>query len=378
MTALSHQKIGVSLSDYRTMSREENEEISVPNPMSLLSLFPPVTNPLAAQTSTLSVQEVKTGQGTALINAAAEAPMAFPMVPQNMPIMPFTANNKLPTNNPTPNSIPEFLYQLTKMLTDDNSQYIEWANGRIEVYDPHKVEDEILRRYFRHSKFASFQRQLNYFGFRKLSGKGKMEPCSYVNDATTDDLQSLLQIKRKTTPAPSRGKKRERSANETPSPSFDGAGISIANPFFGDKQVNGKAEPNSKRPNCVNLSTPSVSNSTTSTQLVDETNIGGATNALSSASLGVPNFSLPQGCLSDNATNGNTSMQSLVVGSMEVPNPVVPKVGGVPVSLGMLSKNSSLVDLAMICSSEPTPINEVSSSSLDMPVADWDWQKILV
>mmetsp|Transcript_16758 Transcript_16758/g.40855 ORF Transcript_16758/g.40855 Transcript_16758/m.40855 type:complete len:402 (-) Transcript_16758:215-1420(-) len=98
----------------------------------------------------------------------------------------------------SPNAVPEFLYQLTKMLTDNNRDIIEWSTGKIEVHNPHKLQSHVLNRYFRHSKFASFQRQLNYFGFRKLAGKGKMAPCSYVNDATTNELRSLLHIKRKT------------------------------------------------------------------------------------------------------------------------------------------------------------------------------------
>ena len=28
------------------------------------------------------------------------------------------------------NSVPEFLYQLTKMLTDDHRDIIEWSNGK--------------------------------------------------------------------------------------------------------------------------------------------------------------------------------------------------------------------------------------------------------
>ncbi len=121
---------------------------------------------------------------------------------------------------PNNNTVPEFLYQLTKMLTDNNRDIIEWSNGeefdgtvsivdyfvlqpsdtsfrsgKIEVHNPHKLQTNVLNRYFRHSKFASFQRQLNYFGFRKLAGKGKMAPCSYVNDATTKELGSLLTIK---------------------------------------------------------------------------------------------------------------------------------------------------------------------------------------
>jgi HSF-type DNA-binding len=94
--------------------------------------------------------------------------------------------------------IAEFLYQLTKLLTDDNSEIIEWADGRIKVHHPERLEGEVLHKYFRHSKFASFQRQLNYFGFRKIAGKGKMSPCSYVNEAATSDIRSLLLIKRKT------------------------------------------------------------------------------------------------------------------------------------------------------------------------------------
>lgn len=94
--------------------------------------------------------------------------------------------------------VAEFLYQLTKMLTDDNSEIIEWVDGRIKVHHPERLEGEVLHKYFRHSKFASFQRQLNYFGFRKIAGKGKMSPCSYVNESATSDIRSLLLIKRKT------------------------------------------------------------------------------------------------------------------------------------------------------------------------------------
>eukprot|EP00980_Cylindrotheca_fusiformis_P028440 scaffold22599_cov139-Cylindrotheca_fusiformis.AAC.31 len=94
--------------------------------------------------------------------------------------------------------VAEFLYQLTKMLTDDNSEIIEWVDGRIKVHHPERLEAEVLHKYFRHSKFASFQRQLNYFGFRKIAGKGKMSPCSYVNENATSDIRSLLLIKRKT------------------------------------------------------------------------------------------------------------------------------------------------------------------------------------
>jgi len=103
-----------------------------------------------------------------------------------------------PSGDAPHHPIAEFLYQLTKMLQDDNDEIIEWTHGRIKVHYPERLETEVLHKYFRHSKFASFQRQLNYFGFRKIAGKGKMAPCSYVNEACTNDIKSLLHIKRKT------------------------------------------------------------------------------------------------------------------------------------------------------------------------------------
>lgn len=113
-------------------------------------------------------------------------------------------------------SVPEFLYQLTKMLTDDHRDIIEWSNAKIEVHNPHRLESEVLNKYFRHSKYASFQRQLNYFGFRKLAGKGKMAPCSYVNENATNDLRSLLRMKRKTSATTAKDAKEKKLPTAVP------------------------------------------------------------------------------------------------------------------------------------------------------------------
>ena len=94
--------------------------------------------------------------------------------------------------------MPEFLYHVTRMLQETgNSHLIEWDEGKIFVHDPTRLEAEVLGNYFRHSKYSSFQRQLNYFGFNKQSCKRRMSPCSYTNDRTTKDLSSLLSLKRK-------------------------------------------------------------------------------------------------------------------------------------------------------------------------------------
>ena len=36
------------------------------------------------------------------------------------------------------------------------------------MHDPKALGNDVLHKYFRHSKYSSFQRQLNYFGFRKV------------------------------------------------------------------------------------------------------------------------------------------------------------------------------------------------------------------
>jgi len=102
------------------------------------------------------------------------------------------------SNNVIPISfVADFLHRLLKMLRDGNEQFIEWSDGKLHIHDPTKLASEILPKYYRHSKYSSFQRQLNYFGFRKISGKGKMSACVYSNDGTTTDVFSILSLKRK-------------------------------------------------------------------------------------------------------------------------------------------------------------------------------------
>eukprot|EP00957_Ditylum_brightwellii_P137113 10454855-Ditylum_brightwellii.AAC.1 len=94
--------------------------------------------------------------------------------------------------------VPDFLFQLTLMLSESsNHQFIEWSHRLVVVHDPVNLEKKVLKKYFRHSKYSSFQRQMNYFGFRKNAGKGRMSPCTYENDSVTNNVSSLLSIKRK-------------------------------------------------------------------------------------------------------------------------------------------------------------------------------------
>ena len=99
-----------------------------------------------------------------------------------------------------------FLLKLREVLAREDPAVISWdGDGKITIGDPKRLGDEVLTRYFRHGNFSSFQRQLNYFGYYKVQGKGRLSACVYTNDALAaaeggpPDLpvDALLALKRK-------------------------------------------------------------------------------------------------------------------------------------------------------------------------------------
>jgi len=58
-----------------------------------------------------------------------------------------------------------FMRQLTRMF-EERSEDIMWDAGTIIIPDPARLE-KVLPRYYKTSKFSSFQRQLNNFGYHR-------------------------------------------------------------------------------------------------------------------------------------------------------------------------------------------------------------------
>ncbi|KAL7486077.1 hypothetical protein ACHAW6_011689 [Cyclotella cf. meneghiniana] len=131
--------------------------------------------------------------------------------------MPKGAAAKLNDDTLPTHPVPEFLCHVMRMVQDpllgdtiawvvptqnepeDNGGGIKGV-GKIVVYNPQRFQDFVLGKYYRHSKFSSFQRQMNYFGFKKRIHSGKkrkMSPCSFINERLGHDPQSLLLLKRK-------------------------------------------------------------------------------------------------------------------------------------------------------------------------------------
>ncbi|RLN43805.1 hypothetical protein BBO99_00004991 [Phytophthora kernoviae] len=97
---------------------------------------------------------------------------------------------------------PKFLLLLYEILRVEDSSVIRWSEDglAVQILDPMVVTEKILPKYFNHTNFHSFQRQLNYFGFRKWT-KSKTDICTFSHHYFRQDQPELLQvIKRKKAP----------------------------------------------------------------------------------------------------------------------------------------------------------------------------------
>ena len=55
------------------------------------------------------------------------------------------------------------------MVNSPNVDLVSWSNGdSFVIVDVEKFSRTVLPKYFKHSKFSSFVRQLNFYGFRKI------------------------------------------------------------------------------------------------------------------------------------------------------------------------------------------------------------------
>ena len=78
------------------------------------------------------------------------------------------SEHAIPGGGPTP----AFLSKLWQLVNDqDNCGLVSWSsNGRsFIVFDQVKFSKQILPNYFKHQKMNSFVRQLNMYGFKKVS-----------------------------------------------------------------------------------------------------------------------------------------------------------------------------------------------------------------
>lgn len=89
-----------------------------------------------------------------------------------------------------PQVFPRKLFQILDEVDED---VIAWTNSQgtsFTIYDMDSFSENVLLNYFRHQKYSSFQRQLNLYGFHKIS-KGP-ETGAYAHDCFIRDKPQLL------------------------------------------------------------------------------------------------------------------------------------------------------------------------------------------
>ncbi|RLN88806.1 hypothetical protein BBJ28_00019534 [Nothophytophthora sp. Chile5] len=91
-----------------------------------------------------------------------------------------------------PKEVAPFLRSLRKMLDTESDEILRWtSNGRaFEIHDMTRMMETVLPKYFKHRKYTSFQRQLNYFNFKKWT-KSKAVVCTFSNDYFVRDHPEL-------------------------------------------------------------------------------------------------------------------------------------------------------------------------------------------
>ncbi|EQC29054.1 hypothetical protein SDRG_13209 [Saprolegnia diclina VS20] len=92
-----------------------------------------------------------------------------------------------PTKPAPAKAAPVFLQKTYALFDEAPAAVASWAHeGRtVVVKDPQEFARTILPQYFKHSNFASFVRQLNFYGFRKYKRDEMLFGDSYATVAET-------------------------------------------------------------------------------------------------------------------------------------------------------------------------------------------------
>ena len=93
-----------------------------------------------------------------------------------------------------PSTVAPFVQKLYELLNDAASRpFVEWssrhAGHAFVVWDPVKFAETVLPRYFKHSNFCSFVRQLNIYGFHKLPSDAG---CVFQHELFRENAPFLL------------------------------------------------------------------------------------------------------------------------------------------------------------------------------------------
>ena len=118
-------------------------------------------------------------------------------------------------------------------MIEERPEIIRWRRGDIVIPDPAALERN-LSKYYKHSKYASFQRQLNNFGYRRKFTDQQAAETVYERQGASENLDDLLAL-RPVRPAPVKKRGRDEPASPkrvrvaaAPPAAFDAAASLLA------------------------------------------------------------------------------------------------------------------------------------------------------
>ncbi|KAE8981114.1 hypothetical protein PR001_g24094 [Phytophthora rubi] len=160
--------------------------------------------------------------------------------------------------------VPKFLRSLYAILQTEDPQILSWVQNRelkpnsvtaFHILEMDRFEREILPKYFKHQKFASFQRQLNNFGFRKWTKTQSSGVCTFSHNCFPPDLSGANSSNMSV-----RDQWRQKSTQVIPPPASAVGGQAVKRRFVGNGIARAKAKqqqvsnPARRRP--VNVQVP--------------------------------------------------------------------------------------------------------------------------
>ena len=150
-----------------------------------------------------------------------------------------------------------------------------WHGRCFRVHDPIKFVSMVLPHYFSQTKYRSFQRQLNHYGFERIV-KGPLEGYYKHPSFLRDDkelCESMGRIKRKTTKKNAKASASKEGANTNTTKSWKLPSFPIIKPLLPVSTVSASSSVESAKPFYVASRSHSITSHTSDITLTSE--IGG-------------------------------------------------------------------------------------------------------
>jgi hypothetical protein len=90
---------------------------------------------------------------------------------------------------PSSQKVPIFLRKTFDLVSSSDSNICTWSDDGLSfiIKNIDTFTEEVIPQYFKHSKFASFVRQLNFYGFRKIKNESLRINHNINNDAHAEE-----------------------------------------------------------------------------------------------------------------------------------------------------------------------------------------------